>query len=118
MFFFSIFRRQRVFVGVPPNIRRLAVLLGLESSSSSVTNPVPPTNGRARYTREPTNIQGPDGFLSGFLHSILPEFDSGEHLADALQRLRNQLQQAIFPPAANPSEQPPPPPPQDGAAPP
>ncbi|EYB91502.1 hypothetical protein Y032_0205g1930 [Ancylostoma ceylanicum] len=111
-------KRQRVFVGVPPNVRRLAVLLGLESSSSSVTNPVPPVNGRARYTREPTNVQGPDGFLSGFLHSILPEFDSGEHLADALQRLRNQLQQAIFPPAANPSEQQQPPPPQDGAAPP
>ncbi|PIO75081.1 hypothetical protein TELCIR_02879 [Teladorsagia circumcincta] len=35
-------KRQRLFVGIPPNIRRLAVLLGLESSSSSVTDPNPP----------------------------------------------------------------------------
>uniref|UniRef100_A0A0K0CXJ7 Nuclear pore complex protein Nup85 n=1 Tax=Angiostrongylus cantonensis TaxID=6313 RepID=A0A0K0CXJ7_ANGCA len=64
-------KRKRLFVGVPLNIRRLAVLLGLEPSSSTVTDPVPPLNGRARH---------------------------GEHLTDALQRLSNQVQQALFPP--------------------
>ncbi|KAK6728640.1 hypothetical protein RB195_005966 [Necator americanus] len=88
-------KRQRVFVGAPPNIRRLAVLLGLESSPSSVTDPVPPVNGRNRYVRELPRVHRPDSFLSGFLHSILPEFDSGEHLTDALQRLRDQLQRYI-----------------------
>ncbi|KHJ97450.1 hypothetical protein OESDEN_02566 [Oesophagostomum dentatum] len=102
------YQRQRVFVGAPPNVRRLAVLLGLESSPTSVTDPVPPANGRARYTREATNINRPDSFLSGFLHSILPEFDSGEHLTDAIQRMRDQLQRVLFPPATNnPTEQPP-----------
>ncbi|VDK43987.1 unnamed protein product, partial [Cylicostephanus goldi] len=110
-------KRQRVFVGAPPNVRRLAVLLGLESSSSSVTDPVPPANGRARYTRQPVNVQRPDNFFSGFLHSILPDFDSEEHLLDVIQRMGNQLQRVVFPSAApannnNNNEQQPPP--QDG----
>ncbi|VDM57323.1 unnamed protein product [Angiostrongylus costaricensis] len=42
-------KRKRLFVGVPLNIRRLAVLLGLEPSSSTVTDPVAPLNGRARH---------------------------------------------------------------------
>ncbi|KAK5982625.1 hypothetical protein GCK32_008508 [Trichostrongylus colubriformis] len=90
-------KRQRLFVGVPPNIRRLAVLLGMESSSSSVTDPVPPVNGRARYTRAASNTSRPDSFLSGFIHSIWPDYDSEEHLGDVLQRFREQMARVLFP---------------------
>ncbi|KJH51072.1 hypothetical protein DICVIV_02739 [Dictyocaulus viviparus] len=98
-------KRQRLFVGLPPNIRRLAVLLGLESSPNAVTDPVPPVNGRARYTREADNINRPDSFLSGFLHSVIPDFDSGEHLTDVLQRLSNRMQQILYPPSTTGSDQ-------------
>nr|CDJ80273.1 Basic helix-loop-helix domain containing protein [Haemonchus contortus] len=106
-------KRQRLFVGIPPNIRRLAVLLGFESSSSSVTDPVPPVNGRARYTRDVANPNRPDSFLSGFFHSIWPDYDSEEHLRDVLQRLREQMQQILFAPSTS-SDQARPPEPDAG----
>lgn len=101
-------KRQRLFVGVPPNIRRLAVLLGLESSSSGVTDPVPPVNGRARYTRTVEDPLRPDSFLSGFVHSIWPDYDSQEHLRDVIQRLGQEMGRVLFrqPGNTEPSNQP------------
>lgn len=97
-------KNKRLFVGVPPNIRRLAVLLGLEPSSSSVTDPVPPINGRASYTRT-ADANRPDSFVSGFLHSIIPDFNSEEHLMDVLQRLSNQMQGVLFRPHTTDAEE-------------
>ncbi|WKX92521.1 hypothetical protein Q1695_010504 [Nippostrongylus brasiliensis] len=98
--------RKRLFIGTPMNIRRLAILLGFDSSSSAVTNPAPPLNGRARYTREDEVPVQPDSFLSGFIHSIWPDYARDQHLMDALRRAGAHLQQAFLP-QNSPADRPP-----------
>ncbi|CAJ0964015.1 unnamed protein product, partial [Mesorhabditis belari] len=80
-------RRFRSFVGVPLNLRRAAFLVGVDHSATSITDPLPPANGRARYTKSLLPPQHVDGFLSGFLHSIYPDYQPGEHLMDAVRRM-------------------------------
>lgn len=42
-FSWSIFRRSKMFIGIPEEVSRLSVLLGVSNGAMSVTDPFPPT---------------------------------------------------------------------------
>ncbi|CAJ0574055.1 unnamed protein product, partial [Mesorhabditis spiculigera] len=68
-------RRHRVFLGVPAPVRRVAFLIGIDHTISSLTDPAPPENNRQRYTREEANNpHAEQSLLAAFFHSMLPDY--------------------------------------------
>ncbi|PAV83377.1 hypothetical protein WR25_16114 isoform B [Diploscapter pachys] len=90
-------KRQKRFVGMPQNIERLMELLGYSASSGRISDPVPPTNGTARYVRN-DGAQRPEGggFLADLIHSLHPDYNPNIPLQEALTNaLRNAIAQVM-----------------------
>lgn len=82
-------KRNKMYHGRSPNVDRFGQLLD-EIPGQSLSDPVPPQNGRCGYSKEGgVNIARQmmdDTFLGGFINSLLPHFDGELSFQEQLNR--------------------------------
>ncbi|CAI4230294.1 unnamed protein product [Auanema sp. JU1783] len=86
-----IIKRNALYIGMPQNIKRLAILLGILSSDRAITDPEPPVEGISSY---PKMHKSPnkEGLLQSFFSSLFPGgFQQGGALAETVRDLFRNL---------------------------
>uniref|UniRef100_A0A1I8AKY5 Transcription factor 25 n=1 Tax=Steinernema glaseri TaxID=37863 RepID=A0A1I8AKY5_9BILA len=92
---------SRRFLGIPFNIMRHAVIYEITTSGDRIiTDPVPPLPEKSLedypmilVAEEPQHID--DGFIAGFLNSLLPGYDGTESLSDQVNAIVARLGDAV-----------------------
>ncbi|UMM10885.1 hypothetical protein L5515_000449 [Caenorhabditis briggsae] len=90
-------RRPKYYSGRSPNVERLAQLLEV-LPTASISNPVPPKNGRTPYKKlyvPNVPIRPDQSLVAGLLQSIAPYFDGEETFYNQLARYGNEFSQFL-----------------------
>ncbi|EFO84727.1 hypothetical protein CRE_03851 [Caenorhabditis remanei] len=90
-------KRFKMYHGRSPNVDRLGELLEV-IPSTSISDPVPPKNGRCGYPKngQTARVLADNSFLGGLLHSLLPHFDGENSFQEQLNRYGSDFLQFIM----------------------